>query len=153
MILTINLADLFIQEIGDKNPSAGLLQTCKQEARRVKEQLTESEETTINIDKPEGGNYSRTITRSEFNALIKKLIRATGLPCRRAMKDAGLSADKLQGVVLVGGSTRVPAVREFVAEVFKQEPLVDVDPDQVVALGAAHQADYYLATVVMVCCY
>ncbi|MBF0379459.1 MAG: Fe-S protein assembly chaperone HscA [Magnetococcales bacterium] len=135
------LSDLFLEEMGDEKPSAALLQICKQEARRVKEQLTQSQEVTVKIEKPDGGIYNRIVGRSEFNELIKKLIRATGLPCRRAMKDAGLNSGKLEGVVLVGGSTRVPAVREFVAEIFKQEPLVDVDPDQVVALGAAHQAD------------
>ena len=135
------LADLFLAEIAEETPSAALIQTCKKEARRVKESLTDANETTINIALPGTDTYSRTITRSEFDGLIKKLIRATGLPCRRALKDAGLGADDLKGVVLVGGSTRVPAVRTFVADIFKQEPLVDVDPDQVVALGAAHQAD------------
>ncbi|MBF0358885.1 MAG: Fe-S protein assembly chaperone HscA [Magnetococcales bacterium] len=135
------LVDLFIKEMGEENPSTELVQECKQEARRVKELLTEATEANVTISRKGGKSYNRTVSRSEFDGLIKKLIRATGLPCRRALKDAGLAPDELKGVVLVGGSTRVPAVRAFVAEIFKQEPLVDVDPDQVVALGAAHQAD------------
>ncbi|MBF0453575.1 MAG: Fe-S protein assembly chaperone HscA [Magnetococcales bacterium] len=135
------LADLFIQEMGEKNPSASLIQGCKKAARWLKEQLTDKEQASITLTHGEGEAYQRTVTRAEFDGLINKLIRATGLPCRRALKDAGITADELKGVVLVGGSTRVPAVRAFVAELFKQEPLIDVDPDQVVALGAAYQAD------------
>jgi molecular chaperone HscA len=135
------LADMFLEEIGDTAPPATLIQICKKEARRVKECLTAAKEAIVDLALPGGGNYRRTVTRPEFDQLIDKLIRATGLPCRRALKDAGLSAKQLKGVVLVGGSTRVPAVRSFVADLFKQDPLVDVDPDQVVALGAAYQAD------------
>jgi molecular chaperone HscA len=65
----------------------------------------------------------------------------TGGPCRRALKDAGVEPIKLDGVILVGGATRTPAVRSFVRELFAREPLADIDPDQVVALGAAVQAD------------
>ena len=83
-----------------------------------------------------------TVTRAEFESWILPLVQRTGLVCRRALKDAGLSASELDGVILVGGSTRVPLVRRFVAEQFGKEPLGDIDPDQVVALGAALQADF-----------
>ena len=135
------LANLFLAELDDKEPSASLIQTCKKAARWLKERLTETQEATVNLELPNGQNYNRTVTRQEFSELIEKLVRATGVPCRRALKDAGVKAGDLQGVVLVGGSTRVPAVKSFVADLFNQEPLIDVDPDQVVALGAAYQAD------------
>jgi molecular chaperone HscA len=81
------------------------------------------------------------LTRETFDALVKPLVEKTGLSCKRALRDAGLKPGELDGVVLVGGSTRVPYVRRYVAEVFGREPLSDIDPDQVVALGAAVQAD------------
>src|SRR5205823_10345128 len=87
------------------------------------------------------------VTRAEFEAEIAPIVRRTAAACKRALKDAGLGAGAssgggaLDGVILVGGATRVPAVRAFVKEVFGKEPLGDIDPDQVVALGAAVQAD------------
>jgi molecular chaperone HscA len=87
------------------------------------------------------GSRRVELTRARFEALVAPLLDRTGLACRRAMKDAGLTKDQIDGVILVGGSTRVPAVRAFVAKTFGKEPLADIDPDQVVALGAAVQAD------------
>ncbi len=81
------------------------------------------------------------VTRTELEAAIAPIIQRTAAPCRRAMKDAGVDRGQLDGVILVGGATRVPAVRAFVRELFGMEPLGDIDPDQVVALGAAVQAD------------
>jgi molecular chaperone HscA len=87
------------------------------------------------------GEKKVQITRARFDALVAPLLERTGLACRRALKDAGLKAEQLDGVILVGGATRVPAVRAYVARTFGREPLGDIDPDQVVALGAAVQAD------------
>jgi molecular chaperone HscA len=81
------------------------------------------------------------VTRAEFEEWIKPLLERTGVACRRALKDAGLRAQDLDGVILVGGATRVPAVRAYVAKTFGKAPLADIDPDQVVALGAAIQAE------------
>ncbi len=135
------LAKLFLDEIGGTGTGATLIQACHQEARRIKEVLTTETEAVAKINLTDDNTYERNLDREEFESLITDLVRATGLPCRRAMKDAGVRPGELSGVVLVGGSTRVPAVRRFVAKLFEREPLHDLDPDQVVALGAAHQAD------------
>src|SRR5262249_14942180 len=82
-----------------------------------------------------------TVGRGEMESWISPLLQGTGVACRRALKDAGIGREELDGVILVGGSTRMPAVRKFVAQIFGKEPLGDIDPDQVVALGAAVQAD------------
>jgi len=98
------------------------------EARAVKHELT---------DGPEAAG----VTRVEFDEAIAPILTRTAGSCRRALKDAGVEASQLDGVILVGGATRTPAVRAFVKELFGREPLGDIDPDQVVALGAAVQAD------------
>lgn len=78
--------------------------------------------------------------RSDLDALVAPIVERTGVACRRAMRDAGVKPADLDGVILVGGSTRVPYVRSFVAKLFEREPLADIDPEKVVALGAAIQA-------------
>ncbi|HEX4454905.1 MAG TPA: Fe-S protein assembly chaperone HscA, partial [Kofleriaceae bacterium] len=103
------------------------------EARRVKEALTSSESTKF-----AGGPV---VTRDDLRRLAKPLLDRCAKACRRALKDAELTAAELDGVILVGGSTRSPVVRDFVSELFGKQPLADLDPDQVVALGAAVQAD------------
>jgi len=114
-------------------------------ARRAKHGLTDAEAVDVEVPgKGEGGeaiNKSVTITRAQLDALILPMVERTGSACKRAMRDAGVTSAEIDGVILVGGSTRVPIVRTFVAKVFGKEPLGDIDPDQVVALGAAVQAD------------
>jgi molecular chaperone HscA len=110
-------------------------------ARQAKHALTEAGETIVEIPKRGGGDTDFRLTREEFDAWITPLLERTGRSCRRALRDAQLTADQVDGVILVGGSTRVPAVRAYVAALFEQEPLGDIDPDLVVAYGAAVQAD------------
>ena len=106
------------------------------EARRVKEALTTAETALYKVQGTE-----RQISRADLREYAKPLLDRCAKACRRVLKDAELTKDQLDGVILVGGSTRSPIVREFVAELFGKQPLSDLDPDQVVALGAAVQAD------------
>ncbi len=93
------------------------------------------------ITQLEIGGWCGEVTRQQFEALIEPLIKRTLLICRRVLKDAGISTEEVQEVVMVGGSTRVPLVREYVSRFFQRTPLTSIDPDKVVAMGAAIQAD------------
>jgi len=110
------------------------------EARRVKEALTDAATATFRLA-GEGAVVEREVTRAELTAAVAPLLERAGRACRRVLKDAELTADELDGVILVGGSTRSPVVRADVAARFGREPLHDLDPDCVVALGAAVSAD------------
>ncbi|MCU7931995.1 MAG: Fe-S protein assembly chaperone HscA [Candidatus Thiodiazotropha sp. (ex Codakia rugifera)] len=107
----------------------------------AKEALSEADETVIRVQLEDGSYWQGQLQQAQFNELVDPLIKKTLIACRRAMRDAGISADEVQEVVMVGGSTRVPRVREMVGELFATQPLVDIDPDRVVAVGAALQAD------------
>ncbi|MEG3638566.1 Fe-S protein assembly chaperone HscA [Magnetococcus sp. PR-3] len=130
------LGELFLQEMGIDDPTSEQQQQVMHSARLAKESLTNASHVEVVI-----GDYTRTLSKDEFEASIEALVKRTGLPCRRALKDAGIKPGELEGVVLVGGSTRVPKVRAYVESLFKRQPLSDLDPDKVVALGAALQAD------------
>jgi len=110
-------------------------------ARSAKHALTDAAEVSIDLPKRGGGELSFSLTRTDFDAWIQPLLERTGKACRRALRDAGLEPAALNGVILVGGSTRVPRVRSFVQELFGKQPLSDIDPELVVAYGAAIQAD------------
>jgi molecular chaperone HscA len=119
---------------GERTPQ--VLQRVLAASRTAREKLTDAEETLVAVEQVE-----RRLSRSEMEAWIAPVLERTTRPCRQALKDAGVSAGQLDGVVLVGGTTRMPAVRRHVAKIFGKEPLSDLDPDAVVALGAAVQAD------------
>lgn len=105
-------------------------------ATQVKIQLSAAESVTVTVNQ-----QVITVERAVFNQLIQPLVKRTLLACRRALKDAGVTVEEVIETVMVGGSTRVPFVREQVAEFFGKQPLTSIDPDKVVALGAAIQAD------------
>lgn len=117
-----------------------LSERVRRACERAKFDLSEREETDVVVDLPEEwGIHRRPLTRAEFEGIISSLVEKTIVPCRQALRDAGLSPEEIDEVVLVGGSTRVPLVRRRVAEVFGRAPHTEIDPDEVVALGAAIQ--------------
>ena len=110
-------------------------------SRAAKEALSYADSTDIRLQRQDGTDWTGSLTREQFNELSGALVEKTLAPCRRALRDAGLRASDIDSVVMVGGSTRVPLVRERVTKFFGSEPMLDIDPDRVVAVGAAIQAD------------
>ena len=114
-------------------------------AEEAKQRLSEADSVELKLDLTDR-KVARTLTRAEFDRIAAPLIDRTLECCRRAIADAGLAAREIDAVVLVGGSTRIPLVRRRVSEFFGREPLCTLDPDQVVALGAAVQAGVLMGT-------
>ncbi len=136
------VARWIMQQAGIRDDAAhGQLRHLMHVARVAKETLTDQTETEIEVVTEEGQRWTGSLTREQFDELVAPLVQKTLSPCRRALRDAGIRAGEVQAVVMVGGSTRVPLVRSKVAGFFGREPLVDIDPDRVVAVGAAIQAD------------
>ena len=139
------LADEFNKEEGidlRKDPMA--LQRLKEAAEKAKIELSSSSQTEINLPyiMPVNGipkHLVKTLTRAKFEQLADKLISAVVDPCKKALKNAGMSASDVDEVILVGGSTRIPAIQAKVKELFGKEPSKGVNPDEVVAVGAAIQ--------------
>ena len=126
---------------GDDERAPAVVTIALAAARDAKHALSDRSEVVVELPKRGGGHVDFRITREEFNEWIAPIVDRTGRVCRRALRDAEVTAADIDGVILVGGSTRVPCVREFVERTFEQEPLADIDPDLVVAYGAAIQAD------------
>lgn len=139
------LAEEFKKDEGldlKKDPMA--LQRLKEAAEKAKIELSSSTQTEINLPyiMPVEGipkHLVKTLTRSQFEKLCDKLIQTTVEPCKKALKDAGMTASDINEVILVGGSTRIPAIQELVEKIFGKKPSKGVNPDEVVAVGAAIQ--------------
>ena len=141
------LVDLFIAEIRvregiDISVYPDHMQAVRLEAERAKIRLSTDLKTEVTIELPENnGCFTREITRDQLESLATAVIERTLVPCRMALKDGGLTAKDIDEVVLVGGSTRMPLVRQRVEALFGKPPHCHLNPDEVVALGAAVQAD------------
>ena len=133
-------SDTGIDLTGDKMA----LQRLKEAAENAKIALSSSQNTDINLpfiaaDSTGPKNLQMSLTRAKFEQMIAPIIEKTKTPCVNAMRDAGITADDIDEVILVGGSTRIPAVQQLVKDLFKKEPHKGVNPDEVVAVGAAIQ--------------
>jgi molecular chaperone DnaK/molecular chaperone HscA len=125
--------------------SGETIQEIRKAVIEAKIKLSAEESARLNVKLPNGKAYTRELTRAQFEQLTAGVIARTAAPCRQALKDAALTPDQIDEVVLVGGSTRIPAVRSLVDELFQltrrgKKPHTDLNPDEVVALGAAVQA-------------
>src|SRR5438093_2308760 len=141
------VANLILKEVRDqygldREQYPDTMQSVRLEAERAKIRLSDDQKTTIAIELPaRKGEYRRELTRDQLEALTMDLVEQTIGPCRLALKDAGLQPSEIDEVVLVGGATRMPLVRRRVQELFGKVPHSEINPDEVVALGAAVQAD------------
>ncbi|MDD0823079.1 Fe-S protein assembly chaperone HscA [Mannheimia sp. AT1] len=130
------LADWIAEQANHQPKTAGEQRELLTLATQTKVALSQAVEIEINF-----ANWTGTVSRLQFNELIQPLVKRSLMTCRRALKDAGVESEEVREVVMVGGSTRVPFVREQVGEFFGKTPLTSIDPDKVVAIGAAVQAD------------
>lgn len=136
------LVEHLIEQAGLQRPlSSTLERQLLQQACQVKEQLTDNLHADYSLTLADSKVFSSTVERSTFDLLINALVTKTLRACRRALKDAEISVEEVIEVVMVGGSTRVPLVRQQVEKYFNRQPLTSIDPDKVVAIGAAIQAD------------
>ena len=140
------VVDYLVEEAGLTRPlSPSLERQLMQQACTAKEQLTEHEsvEIELTLDSPSHKDnvWKASLSKETFDSLIAPLVKKTLRACRRSLKDAQISTDEVLEVVMVGGSTRVPLVRSEVEKYFNKTPLTSIDPDKVVAIGAAIQAD------------
>jgi len=141
LLITIALADIQGDLRIDLRRNAEAVQAIRKAVIDAKIALSSQNSVKLDIELPQGKRYQREIARKQFEQLIQPIIDRTVGPVKQALKDANLKPEQIDEVVLVGGSTRIPKVRALVKEMFRREPHVDLNPDEVVALGAAVQAN------------
>ena len=145
LMIAIALDDIAGDLGEDVRGNGEAVQAVRKAVIEAKILLSSADNATLNVELPSGKRYLRQISRQQFEGLIAGVIARTAAPCKQALKDAGLSAAQIDEVVLVGGSTRIPAVRALVDDLFEmkargKKPHTELNPDEVVALGAAVQA-------------
>ncbi len=141
LLIAIALNDIQGDMGIDVRRNAEAVQTIRKAVIEAKIALSSQASVTLDVELAGGKRYQREITREQFEQLIQPIIDRTVGPCKQAMKDAGLKPEQVDEVVLVGGSTRIPRVRALVEEMFRRQAHTDLNPDEVVALGAAVQAN------------
>ncbi len=141
LLITIALDDIRGDLKLDLRRNGEAVQAIRQAVIDAKIALSAHDAATLEVELPGGQRYQREITRAQFEQLIAPILERTAGPCRQALRDAGLTPAQIDEVALVGGSTRIPKVRELVRELFQREPHSELNPDEVVALGAAVQAN------------
>ncbi len=146
LLLAIALDEIHAEHGVDLRSHPGAVQALRKAAIEAKIRLSTEPSATFNIELPNGDRYQREIPRAVFELLIEPVLSRTVGPCKQALIDAGVTPEEIDELVLVGGSTRIPAVRALVDDLFHlgargKKPHIELNPDEVVALGAAVQAD------------
>ena len=140
LLITIALDDIKGDLGLDLRRSGEAVQAIRKAVIEAKIALSAQGAAQIDLELPQGKHYRRAITREQFEGLIEPILRRTTGPVKQAMSDAGLKPEQIDEAVLVGGSTRIPKVRKLVEDLFRRKPHAELNPDEVVALGAAVQA-------------
>jgi len=146
LLLAIALDEIYAEHGVDLRAHPSAVQAVRKAAIDAKIKLSTEQAAHFDIELPNGDRYQREIPREVFESLIEPVLERTAGPCKQALTDARLTPEQVDAVVLVGGSTRIPAVRQLVDDLFHlaargKKPYIDLNPDEVVALGAAVQAD------------
>jgi Fe-S protein assembly chaperone HscA len=146
LLLAIALDEIYAEHGVDLRSHPGAVQALRKAAIDAKITLSTEPVAKFDIELPNGDRYQREIPREVFELLIEPVLNRTAGPCKQALSDAGITPEQIDEVVLVGGSTRIPAVRQLVDDLFHlaargKKPHIELNPDEVVALGAAVQAD------------
>ena len=146
LLLTIALDEIYAEHGVDLREHPSAVQALRKAAIEAKISLSTEDVAKFDIELPNGDRYQREIPRAVFELLIEPVLQRTAGPCKQALADAGITPEQIDEVVLVGGSTRIPAVRQLVDDLFHlaargKKPHIELNPDEVVALGAAVQAD------------